>query len=387
MNVNDLVAEVRDGTLKRLGIIQPEDLDLTFTVLFNNVGQWTLTLSSDHERAIDLLTPGAGLIVYGPDDVLFSGPTTSPAYALTADAPRGLLTITGVTDDIHLADRLCYPLPSQPDVTKQTAAHDARTGDVESVIHGYVNANLGPGAPAVRRHPYLTMGTNSHRGPNTSQAARFETLGPYVADIAKLANLGFRIVQRNAGLVFETYAVTDRSKFIRLDVLNDTLAAQTLAITAPTATEVIVGGQGDLTDRTFYQGTSDAAQAAEAAWGRRIEVFVDQTQTDDQQVYVDAATQVLADQGFTNIAAGVQPMDNTDSQMVFGRDWTLGDNVAIVGLLGEYTAPVSGMAVSANSDGFSQAVAIGDISRLDTNVLDPRVAALARRVAQLERSA
>ena len=53
------------------------------------------------------------------------------------------------------------------------------------------------------------MGANGARGPALTRKARFDNLGELLRDIALVGNLGFRVVQRGSGLVFETYEVQD----------------------------------------------------------------------------------------------------------------------------------------------------------------------------------
>jgi hypothetical protein len=56
-----------------------------------------------------------------------------------------------------------------------------------------------------------------------------------------------------------------------------------VAVSPPGATRVLVAGQGNREDRQFIEMTSTDATAAEALWGRRIERFVDQRNTNDEE--------------------------------------------------------------------------------------------------------
>jgi hypothetical protein len=249
VQLHDLTVEVRDKTLTRIGLIRPEELDLQLTDAHNNVGSWVLTLAAEHPLSAVLRQPGSGIIVTGPAGTLFSGPTVKPEYAATVTDPGGTVTFDGVDDTIILADRLAFPQPSNPDPQTQTAAHDTRTGSAETLIHAFTAANLGPAAPVPRRHPQLVMGANGGRGPVITKSARFPVLGTHLTELAVVAGLGFRVVQRGRQLVFETYAVTDRTATVRLDIYNNTLSAHRVAISPPGATQVIVAGQGQMTDR------------------------------------------------------------------------------------------------------------------------------------------
>ncbi|MCX2949942.1 siphovirus ReqiPepy6 Gp37-like family protein [Lentzea sp. NEAU-D7] len=386
MRLADLTVEVRNRDLSRLGLIRPEELNLRIEGEHNGIGVWKLELPAEHPLAGALGQPGAGIIVTGPQDILMSGPTVSPVTVTSANDTAGMVSFEGVSDSVVLADMLAWPQPSNPDPTTQTASHDVRQGDAESVIHGYVNANCGPGAPAARRKSRLRMGSNLARGPRVKKSARFPVLGALVSEIAVMAGLGFRVVQRGDELVFETYQVIDRSMDIRLDVLNGTLASQSVAIAAPGVTRVIVGGQGELENRDFLAATTPEAVEAEQDWGRRIERFVDQRQTDDPDEYQQAADEVLAEEGFTAVAMRAVPTD--DSTMRFGVDWYLGDRVSAVVGSGEVTAVATGYVLAVGATGVQLGAILGDPRQFDRNeTLNRRLEDARKRISALERNA
>ncbi|MFJ1932615.1 siphovirus ReqiPepy6 Gp37-like family protein [Kitasatospora sp. NPDC088160] len=386
MKLSDLTVEVRDRNLARLGLIRPEDLSLELHDVFNNVGTWKLTLPLEHPLATALRAPGAGLIVTGPDDVLMSGPVTRPEYAATPEDQRGSVVFEGVSDTVALADMLAWPEPSNPDASTQKAGHDIRTGPAETIMHDFVNANCGQYAPAPRRKAGLYMGGSQGRGPTITKAARFPVLGDLLTEIATVANLGFRIVQRGDRLVFETYAVTDRSREIRLDVEAGTLAGQRVTVTPPGVTRVLVAGQGDLEARTIVAVDNDASTAAEADWGRRIERFVDQRQTSDPEELRQAGTEALADAGYTGTS--VQAIPVADSSMRLGIDWGMGDQVTVVVGGQEMTSTVTGLLIKADEQGFQAGALIGDPTGLNPDAANRQQAQNTElRVSALERKA
>jgi len=333
-----------------------------------------------------LRTPGSGIIVTGPTDVLMSGPTVKSELASTPDDPAGTVSFEGVSDSVVLSDMLAIPQPSNPDLATQTAAHDSRTGPAETVMHAYVNANIGPTAPAARRRGGLIMGSNLGRGPTVSKNARFPVLGDLLSEIALVAGLGFRIVQRGDQLVFETYQVTDRTKTIRLDARNRTLSGQRVAISPPGVTRVLVAGQGDLTNRQFLQVDNATSVTAEADWGRRIEKFVDQRNTSDPTELKQAGDEALADGGSTAIAVQAVPVE--DSTMRFAIDWYLGDRVGVVVENQELASTVTGMLLKANADGFKVGAVLGDPAGFTLGAaLTRRVQTTDTRVSALERNA
>ncbi|MCP3755752.1 siphovirus ReqiPepy6 Gp37-like family protein [Streptomyces sp. TBY4] len=378
--------EVRRADLTRVGLIRPEDLTLTLEIAHNNIGSWSLTLPTEHELADVLLTPGSGLIFTGPTDVLASGPMTAYEHAATPEDRRGSIAFSGVTDSLILSDMLAWPEPANPDVSKQKLGHDTRTGPAESLMHAYVAANIGPSAPPARRRPSLAMGIDLARGSTITKSARFPTLGELLSEIAAPAGLAFRIVQRGSQLVFETAATADRTREVRLDVAAGTLAGQRVAVTTPGATRVIVAGQGEQEARTLLPIEDATSIAAEAAWGRRIERFVDQRNTNDVAELTQAGKEVLAESGFTGTAVQAVPVE--DSSMEMGIDWGLGDRVTVIAGGRELTAPVTGMIIKAGDSGFQAGALLGDPVPLDPNAAATRQAQTAdSRISSLERTA
>ncbi|MGW2541546.1 siphovirus ReqiPepy6 Gp37-like family protein [Kitasatospora sp. NPDC001574] len=380
-----MTVEVRDKSLTRLGMIRPEDLSLEVKDAFNNVGTWKLTLPMEHPLADVLRTPGAGIIITGPDDVLMSGPVTRPEYAATPEDRRGSVSFEGVSDSVVLEDTLAWPEPANPDASTQKTGHDIRTGPAETLMQDFVNANCGSFAPPARRKAGLRMGGSLGRGPTLTKAARFPVLGTLLTEIATVADLGFRVVQRGNQLTFETYPVTDRSRQVRLDVEAGTLAGQRVAVTPPGVTRVLVAGQGDLEARTIVTADNSASIAAEVDWGRRIERFVDQRQSADPAELRQAGAEVLADSGFTGTA--VQAVPVADSSMRLGVDWGMGDRVTIVAGGQELASTVTGLLIKADESGFQAGALIGDPTGFDPNaatrqkaqITDTRVSALERK--------
>ncbi|MEU7643358.1 siphovirus ReqiPepy6 Gp37-like family protein [Streptomyces huasconensis] len=373
--------------LTRVGLIRPEDLSLELEDKFNNVGTWRLTLASEHPLAETLRLPGAGLVITGPGDVLMSGPVTSSEYAASPEDRFGSIVFEGVSDSVILLDILAWPEPANADVTTQRVGHDERTGPAETLMHAYVNANCGPGAPAARRRAGLVMGPNGARGPMATKSARFPTLGELLTGIAAVGDLGFRIVQRGAQLVFETTQVADRAREVRLDVLAGTLAGQRVVVSTPGVTRVIVAGQGEQEARTFLSVDNATSVGAEGDWNRRIEKFVDQRNTNDAKELKQAGDELLADEGFTKTAVQAVPVADSDF-MEFGVDWGLGDRVCVVAGGQELTAPVTGLVLKAGEQGFQVGALLGDPTGFDPRAASAqRSQSTERRVSALERTA
>jgi hypothetical protein len=392
----DFTVEVRDGDLNRLGQILREDLNLTLTDRFNNVGEWTLTLPIEHPMVPALRTPGAGLVVTvasGPlaGQTLASGPMVSPEVTVSGADP-GTVTVAGATDSVLLADRRAHPAPSTLDPAD--ASHDVRTGPAETLMRQYVTANLSAAAHPSRADERVVVPASLGRGATSTQRARFPVLGGLLAGIAAGANypavresyhpghLGFRLVQVDSTLEFQVYEVADRAADVRLDVDNGTLASHKVTTAAPSVTHVIVAGQGEGTDRQFVERTTAEATAAASAWRRRIELLKDQRATGDESELEQAGDAELAEGGLSQYAMEIVPGDDTGWE--FGADWNLGDIVSVVVRDGgenryaatEYATVVTGYVLKADASGVRMGAILGAPKESDMQRVERRLSNL-----------
>ena len=215
--------------------------------------------------------------------------------------------------------------------------------------------------------------------------ARFDTLGDLLRDIALRAGLRFRVVQVDGKLQFQVFEVADRSAEVRLDMRNRAIVAQKVAITAPDMTRVIVAGQGEGELRTLLEVSTADSVTAESEWGRRIETFKDQRQTNDTGELEAAATDDLTVDGATRVTMGAIPADETT--MIYGTDWSLGDIVTAVIEGVETVSTVTEAKIVAGPGGARIGFSLGDSLLLDTGrALTAAVDATADRVSALERT-
>lgn len=357
MQADDIVLEVRDKQLQRVGTIMAKDFDFEIADLHNDVGAFTLTIASDHPMASALRTPGAG-IVLAAGGITFSGPVSQPEVSVTQEDANGTLVVKGVSDTVILGDALAYPQPSNSDVTTQVVAYDEATAKAETLMHYYVSRNIGPNGSTARKNRNLIMGTDAARGTTLTKKPRFQVLGDLLNEIAAIDGLGYRVTQRDSGLVFETYATEDRRLTVRLSTLNGQLDSQTVATSAPGVTRAIVGGTGDLVARKFVEVTTPDSLSAEENWGRRIERFVDERSTNLSAELTKAGQELLADQGFSFASVQTVPVEN--SSLTFGTEWQLGDLVTVEVDGVELSSFVSGYVLKADADGVRLGVVLGD---------------------------
>lgn len=389
MRREELLVEVRDKTLARVGTITHQYLSMKASLRFCNVGDWELTLPAGHPMIDYLTTEGSGIVVTLRDSVLFSGLTTNPEKKTDQKNPDGSFTFRGVTDEILLADALAYPDVTTADVTGLNAAYDVRSGNAETVMRNYVAYNIGASAQAGRRgglRNYITLETaNGNKGATVTKSARFDNLLSLLQEIAVQGGVGFQLVQEGSLLRFKATAITDRTASVRFDIQNGTVTSETIQVTPPSATRVIVGGQGEGVDRTFIQRTSTESLAGETDWGRIIEVFKDQRGKAEVAELQGSGDEVLLDSGFT--ATNVKIATADDTTMIFNKEWYLGDKITVVVNGQETTSTVTSAALIVDKDAVMVGAGIGEVAGFDKNAaLTKRVDDIDSRVYNLETS-
>ena len=364
MKLDDIIIEVRDKNLTRLGQFTPEDLvGFTAVLRYNAVGSWKAVLPVGSKMGELLRQPSSGIIITTPQGVLLSGSTISVLTTQSTSDPIGTYEITGVDDSVLLTERLAYPTPTTADVSAQTQAYDVREGTAETVIKQYVDANMGAAAPEERRVYGLTVEASQERGQSVSGSARFQTLQELVQPLADLAGLGYTIEQNEDVLEFQIFEPVDRSGNIRLDLQNGMLSRSDYSYAQPKATRIIVGGQGEDEARTFIERSNDTSIDAEDAWARRIEVFEDQRSTAELEKLQQAADETLVKDGKSLISVRISPSDA--ESMLYGVDWNLGDKVTCVVGDVEIQAVVTEVGLSIDVDGVRIAATVGEPRSLD----------------------
>jgi hypothetical protein len=365
MLVSELVVEVRDPDLQRIGQIVPEDLvGATFVSRFNNVGMWELQLPYGHYLGELLRLPGYGIIVTGPsNEIIISGPTISAKLEQTSENVSGDWVIMGADDSLLLSERLLYPTPTSDDLANQVDSHDIRSGPAETVIKQYLAANTGSVAPLSRRVSNLSIQTDLGRGEVVYAAARFDQMQELFYNLAQVGGLGYKIEQLGTGLTFSVYEPLDRSSVIRLDLENQQLSKTEYAYGIAKITRAIVGGQGEAEQRKFLEVSTVDSLEAESSWGRRIEVFKDSRNTNEDDDLTQTGLEALVDEGKTVIEMTVSPSD--DINMKYGKDWFLGDKVMVVANNIEATAVVTEIGISIQADGVRITSTVGTPVALD----------------------
>lgn len=337
----DYATYVRNADLSLAGELRGWT-KLDVTLKWRGVGSWSI---SGPARGLmtSLMEPTRGLIVVdrrgmpllSADGVVISGDVEEDGprawSADGEDAHPGTLTLAGGDDLAIVADELAFPDPTNAVTSQTAAAYDARSGAAETVIKGYVSANVGStrasarGDASVPGARTVTVAASSGSGSTVSYQARFDPLLDVVNAMADASSpqLGVRVQQSGSALVFDVYETTDRSGRAVFSRARRNLRAYSLTRSMPTATHVVVAGQGEGTARVFRE-RKDTTAANE--WGRIVRTFVDQRQT-NVSAELDQAGDEALEQGRRTGALSVTAVDTPS--MRFGQHFGLGDLVSV----------------------------------------------------------
>lgn len=314
--------------------------ELTLVERYPDPHTWVL---KGPASVLSVFTPGMGCIldrvVDGQVVQVASGQLRTIRRVMEADEDTGQVTDTMtlgfVSDRDDLFSRVVYPVPSKVLSTTPstfTAAHDKRTGAVETVLLGYIAANLGPAAPvANRRLTSLVLPSSLGRGGSTTVSARMDNLGRLVSDLAEAGRLVVDVAHDESTgtprLVLTVGTVADRSANVRFGPAGTTatgaITSWSYELEAPDLTRAVVFSAKELEAR-------DAAlfvdSAAETLWGRARELLVDQRQTDDPAEITQAGAEAL-EEGSTPVTVEFTVADGPD--VVYRRDYFVGDKVGV----------------------------------------------------------
>jgi len=298
---------------------------------------WVLTGPASE---LAVFAPGMGCILDRDGEQITSGKVRLIERKAEYDDNGRLqdnITLGFIADTQRLWSRLCYPNPAHTITTTPSTfsvAHDTRTGTREALILAYTAANLGPAAPVVsRRLTSLALPADLARGGTTTKKLRMDVLGDVVMELAERGGLRVRIVHDEpAPTMPRLLMVIDDVEDVSANVIfgSPSVARATGHVTSwsysiedPRTTDAIAFSAGELAAR---QATRLSDAAAIALWGERVEVLVDQRQTDDVDEITDALEDRLAEGATpTSVEFAVAPGGDTE----FRVDYDVGYRVGI----------------------------------------------------------
>jgi hypothetical protein len=289
---------------------------------FCDVGTWLVEadLNPKHAKA----AAAGWRIVIVDESGLYGGPLKR-ARIVQVGRKRSLV-LSGEDDLLWLRDGLTWPKPTAV-IGAQTDAYDVRTGVASTVIRAYVAANRGPAATdTTRRIPGLTIAADPVAGATVTGRARFTSLLELLQGLAVDGGVGFRMVPTiGGGKTFEVYVPPALAGPARFGLALGNVKSVVWELNAPAETDIIGGGRGEETARTFTKITN---LIEDTAWGRR-EGFYDYrsaSNIDGGAELSAGAARRLAEQGATQVVE-VEPIDSP--RLRFGIDYRLGSQVAV----------------------------------------------------------
>lgn len=282
------------------------------------------------------LAPGCGFVVNRNGRQQVSCMVgSSRQIGWDAGSGEATITVQGLGDDQHLADRLTYPTPGAAP-NAQVADYWQRTAPASSAMWHLIREQAGPGAQASRRVPTLVMGDDPLVGTSrlwqTQWAPLLETLTAW--GVLSGADLGVRVTTTGDGLRADVYAPRDLSAGVRFSASLQNLAGWQYEQVPPSVTFAINAGPGNLAARTrrFAQSTN----VADLAWGRRIEQLIDSRDENSATNLQQGANDAIAE-GIGTVSLSTETVDSP--AVAYQVDWDLGDRVTVhVGLPGSSTA-------------------------------------------------
>lgn len=355
--------------------------EATIVPRFNAVGSWAITFTgaSPAMRLLELDKYGVEFVANsgGAATVVMSGRVAARDRSLdtSTSGVAETWTFTGVDDLALIAARQGHPQPGTVAPPYSSSAYDVRTGRASSVIAGFVNDNVGPGAITARRITGLTVAPDLGVGATITGRLRWRPLLDDITGLAAAGGVGFRIRSR----VFETYLPVDRSATVKFSLPLGNLHAFKYSEERPTVNYVYVLGGGEGTARTVVEA-SDAVSVAR--WGR-VEQSVDRRDTTDPAELAQAAQEALVE-GAAKTGLSLSVVDTESVRYL--EHYQLGDIVSVIVDGITVTDVVREVTITLNQDGERMAPTIGDPNAVPGKAsIFQNVAKLAARVRGLER--
>lgn len=393
---------IRDANRVIVGEL-PQWRSIDLEIGYNAAGKWTV-VARDEQAALSKLVKGGGLAIRWDENITVAGRMEERPRDRKAspdqDSGAGTRTLTGSDGLAVIANELLFPFPTGTTFLTacQGAAYDVRNAPAETVIKGFVSANVGVDRPSWRNDgitglDLLTVATDQGRGQTVKYSARFEP----ALDVLRILALNYQPAgtpplgfvlsvteDPNTGqLIFETTPQRDLTATAVYSWAAGNLTETSWNEAAPTVTHAVVGGSGDLTARVF-QLVKDTQAAQD--WRQPVWQFVDDSSTSDTTEMTQSGQDTL-NQGQRSGLLSATCVDTP--KLRFGEHVQIGDLVTVEVEPGVgYQGTVSKANLHAESSG-ARTVSLtvspygvtGDTTN-DALVLYKRVDALERTLAK-----
>lgn len=262
-------------------------ISLTVTPRHNLLSTASIVVDADDPKAAGLAAAGARVVIEREGEHLIGG----PVRLTRGEGPQSESKLTfSIEDDFRLLHRvLVWPVPNGVvtgnDIAGQTVEYYTVTGPAETVVKDVVSKNA-----ITRLGLPVSTAPNLLRGASFTFTGRFHPLYERLYPALDQAGVGVTVRQSGAGLVVDCYV--PKVFPTTLSEASGTLTGWDYSTSAPKATRVVVGGQGEGTARTFKQYVDTSL---ETVWGDKLEVFQDARDSAAAGIYAERATETLAE--------------------------------------------------------------------------------------------
>jgi lysophospholipase L1-like esterase len=290
----------------------------------------TTTYTSDNWAAV---APGAGITLWRAGRQVFSGPIQSRTLTWDPDNNSAQIKLEAVGDEVVLTDRLAMPDPLRAGDDQTVNDYWTFTGAASTAMRQLISDQAGATCATSRRVSGLVLGADPAVGLSQTWTGLFDNVMDLLTSIATTsgANLGVRVSSSTGALTASVVAPRDLSASVIFSADLSNVGATTFTETAPTVTDALVAGQGDLHLRT--RKLAETADTGSTRWGRQVWSYVDRRDTNDAAKLTQAGTDALT-KGQATVSLTLTLLDSDAAR--YGTDWDLGDKVTVyVGLPGE----------------------------------------------------
>lgn len=231
----------------------------------NLKGTATFSLALDHPALGDLMAAGSRVVIHYRGKQVMSGPVTE--RSINGPSITGNATFM-VEDDFRILHGLLgWQVPGNPITDQSIAERYVISGPAETVVKTAISVNK-----ARLGGLNLTIAPDLGRGANITLEMRMETMFEKFFPMVETAGLGVRIYQEGAGLVLDVYEPSTYAPLLSEE--SGIVQSWSWTNSSPKATNLVMGGRGEDTDREF-RTFSDPAAISE--WGLIVERFEDAT--------------------------------------------------------------------------------------------------------------
>lgn len=308
---------MRDERLRPRGQIRCTKISIV--IRKNMPHTFSLDISPEDLSKARRVKKGWGIIIE-EDGLTISGSLTS----FKESSSKGIIshTITGISDLVMARDRLTLPDPASA-TDQQKKSYYTYKGPAETAIKDLVYLNAGEGALQARRTFGLQIAPDLGRGAGVAINTRLKNLLDEVKNAADTGGLVLSCAQSstNNTIIFDVKPGRDLSRPIRLTVGADEVLGYDTSQTHAEATTVIVGGQGEGAARNLQEVSNGTG------WGgRRIEIFKDRRDTnEDTNLVADAESELAEKAEEVKLTFDLQE----SPARKFGKNFTIGDTITV----------------------------------------------------------